>query len=82
LAGVVATEKTKGLFVTTSSYTEGAIEYAAKAGIELWNFNKLAELISKPELQFSLYSNLLGMWSSHRIQLTGKQDIVYLLVRA
>jgi hypothetical protein len=47
LAGVIATEKTKGLFVTTSSYTEGAIEYAAKAGIELWNFNKLAELIAE-----------------------------------
>jgi hypothetical protein len=47
LAGVVATEKTTGLFVTTSSYTEGALEYANKAGITLWNFDKLSELIAE-----------------------------------
>lgn len=47
LAGVVATEKAAGIFVTTSSYTESAIEYAKKASIDLWDFDRLSKIIAE-----------------------------------
>lgn len=37
----------KGLVITTSSFTKSAKEIAKKANIELWNWNKLSEEISK-----------------------------------
>ncbi|MEM0029491.1 MAG: restriction endonuclease [Candidatus Nitrosocaldus sp.] len=37
----------KGIYVTTSSFTQDAIELARRHGIELWDGNTLAEMVSR-----------------------------------
>ncbi|MDR8394331.1 restriction endonuclease [Aliifodinibius sp. S!AR15-10] len=47
----------KGLVITTSSYTRSAKEIANRANIELWNWNKLSEEISKHFFEGKDYYN-------------------------
>ncbi len=47
--GMMLTEykATKGIYVTTSSFTQDAVELARRHGIELWDGDRLAEVISR-----------------------------------
>lgn len=47
--GMMLTEykATKGIYVTTSSFTQDAVELARRHGIELWDGDRLAEIISR-----------------------------------
>ncbi len=47
--GMMLTEykATKGIYVTTSSFTQDAIELARRHSIELWDGDRLAEIISR-----------------------------------
>lgn len=47
--GMMLTEHNarKGIYVTTSSFTQDAVELARRHGIELWDGDRLAEVISR-----------------------------------
>lgn len=48
LVGAVATDRvSKGICVTTGSYTEQAREYARRADVELWDMQQLSETLAR-----------------------------------
>jgi len=50
----------KGLFITTSDYTKAANVIAEKSNIELWNWNKLTQEISKIFWNGNSYNEFYG----------------------